>query len=313
MPTPSRRAALLAFLTTAVAALLLAFGATAGAGPLLAQGTPPPATPTPKIQLRFPIAMAMPPGGSGSLAGWVVDATTNAPITGARVCQADGSPCATTDATGAYRLAHLPVGTSNLRVTAAGYDVLLTHVDIVANETSTRTLALSAPLAAGQRRFVLTWDAQPPDLDIFLWLPDEQAVFWGMRGDCDQENSPSVPVGVCLEHDSRDGYGPETITITDMYDTGYYTLGVHRYDDPTDTIIEPSIATSRAHLHVYDAEGLRLEFRIPVGEEGQFWYVLDLDSSGLIVPWNTVSDHNPYVGVSGMLSLQANGLPVKDR
>lgn len=309
----NRRAAALALLAIALSAAIPAFGGAAGAAPPLAQSTPPLPAPTPVVALRFPLAMRMPPGGVGAVDGWVVDATANAPVAGARVCRVDGSPCTTTNANGEYRLGGMPVGASNLRVTAAGYDALLTRVDIVANDTRTRTLALSAPLEPGQWRFVLTWDAQPPDLDLLLWLPDETAVFWGARGDCDDENPPSQPVGACLEQDSRDGYGPETMTITDLRGGGFYTLGAHRYDDPTDTVTEPSIATSRARLHVYSDEGLQLEFRIPAGEEGQFWYVLDLDDTGLVAPYNAVSDHNPYTGMSGAFSMQQHGLPVKDR
>ncbi len=308
----NRRAAALALLAIALSAAILAFGGAAGAAPPLAQSTPPPPTPTPAVTLRFPLAMRMPPGGVGVVAGWVVDATTNAPVAGAWVCRADGSPCATTNSNGEYRLGGLPVGASNLRVTATGYDTLLTRVDVVAGETRIRTLALSPPLQADQWRFVLTWDAQPPDLDLFLWLPDETAVFWGGRGDCDP-NPPTPPVGACLEQDSRDGYGPETVTITDLRGGGYYTLGVHRYDDPTDTVTEPSISASRARLHVYNGEGLQLEFRIPAGEEGQFWYVLDLDETGLVTPFNAISDHNPYTGMSGAFSIRQHGLPVKDR
>lgn len=311
MRASGRRAAALVVLA-ALALVLLTLGGAALAEPSPAQSTPPPPTTTPAVQQRFPVAMAMAPGDRGTVEGWVVDATTKSPIAGAWVCRADGSPCAATDAQGRYRLAGLPAGSSNLRIVATGYDTLVTRVDVVANETLTRGMALSAPLAANQWRFVLTWDAQPPDLDMFLWLPDEQAVFWGGRGDCDP-NPPSPSVGACLEQDSRDGYGPETITITDLRGGGYYTLGVHRYDDPSDTITEPSIATSRARLQVYNEDGLQLEFRIPAGEEGQFWYVLDLDETGLITPYNAVSDHNPYTGMSSILSLRQHGLPLKDR
>jgi len=252
------------------------------------------------------------PGETGIVAGWVVDATSNEPIADAQVCGSGGAACARTDAGGDYRLAGVPVGESNLRVTASGYSTLTTRVAITAGETLTRALALSTPLDAGQWRFVLTWDAQPPDLDTFLWLPNGQAVFWGSRGDCDP-NPPSTPVGACLEQDSRDGYGPETMTITDLRSGGYYTLGVHRYDDPSDAITEPPVTTSGARLHVYDSEGLQLEFRIPGEGEGQFWYVLDLDATGLITPYNAVSDHNPYAAVSGAFSVQQHGLPVKGR
>jgi hypothetical protein len=314
MHVSSHRATALALLAVAAAMAVLAIGGAASAEARLAQSEPtvpaPTATPTPN--LRFPLIMRDAPGETGVVAGWVVDATSNEPIADARVCGSGGSACVRTDTEGDYRLAGVPVGASNLRLTATGYSTLTTRVDIMAGETLTRALALSPPLDAGQWRFVLTWDAQPPDLDAFLWLPDGQAVFWGGRGDCDP-NPPSTPVGACLEQDSRDGYGPETMTITDLRGGGYYTLGVHRYDDPSDTVTEPSITTSGARLHVYDSDGLRLEFRIPAEGEGQFWYVLDLDATGLLTPYNAVSDHNPYAALSGAFSIQQHGLPLKDR
>lgn len=311
MRAASRWVAALAFLAV-VAMVVLVIGGAASAEPRPAQNAPPLSGATPLPSLHFPLIMRGAPGETGTVAGWVVDATTSEAIAGARVCRSIGSPCVLTDAGGGYRLTGVPVGASNLRVTATGYYTLTTRVDIAAGETLTRALALSTPLEEGQWRFVLTWDAQPPDLDLFLWLPNEQAIFWGERGDCDP-NPPSPPVGACLEQDSRDGYGPETITITSLRGGGYYTLGVHRYDAPDDSITEPSITTSRARLHVYDSGGLQLEFRIPAEGEGQFWYVLDLDVTGLLTPYNAVMDHNPYVGLSAALSIEGHDLPLKDR
>jgi len=306
------RAAVPALLAIIIAVMLLPLGGVISASPdrALAQRTPPPPTPSPTPSLRFPIVMRNAIVETGMLVGRVVDATTNAAIAGARVCQTDGL-CATASATGAYTLP-VTVGSRNVRVSAAGYENLTTRIDIAARQTITRVLALSTPLLDGQWRFVLTWDAQPPDLDAFLWLPDGSAVFWGARGDCDP-NPPSPAVGACLEQDSRDGYGPETMTITAPRGGGYYTLGVHRYDDPSDTITEPPITTSGARLHVYDTSGQQLEFRVPAEGEGQFWYVLDLDATGLLTPYNAVSDHNPYAGLSSAIALQQHGLPIKPR
>jgi len=314
MRVSSRRMAALAIMAVAVAVAALAIGGSATAQPRLVEESPTVPAPTgvPTTSLRLPIVARRSPGETGVVAGWVVDATSGQPVAGARVCRSGGSPCVQAGAQGDYRLPGVPVGASNLRISAAGYSTLTTRVDVTAGETITRALALSTPLEAGQWRFVLTWDAQPPDLDAFLWLPDGKAVFWNARGDCDP-NPPSPPVGACLEQDSRDGYGPETITISALRGGGYYTLGVHRYDDPSDTVTEPPITTSDARLHVYDEQGLQLEFRIPGEGEGQFWYVLDLDATGLLTPYNAVSDHNPYASQGAALSVQQQGLPMKGR
>ena len=89
---------------------------------------------------RFPLCTS---GPSGTLAGTVRDASNNEPISEVQV--AIGAASITTDAQGAFRFAHVPVGTYTLTSHRYGYvDSTPIAVTISENMTTTQQLRLTA-------------------------------------------------------------------------------------------------------------------------------------------------------------------------
>jgi hypothetical protein len=103
------------------------------------------------------------PGGSAT--GRVVNATTNAPIPGARVSAGTGGYTTTTDGTGLYTLP-LPVGTHTLTATAPGYTpVAAAGIVVTGGNTTTRDFALP-PIALVRSHLDLNSDGSG---DVFLY------------------------------------------------------------------------------------------------------------------------------------------------
>ncbi len=82
-------------------------------------------------------------GPAGSLEGTVTEAGSGDPIAGATVEITDLSVSTTTDASGHYRFASVPVGTYTVTASKFGYDDESASVDITENNTTTQDFALT--------------------------------------------------------------------------------------------------------------------------------------------------------------------------
>lgn len=232
------------------------------------------------------------PRGSATLSGTVVDATTGLPVQGATACFVYSGNvsglCDNTDANGEFVLQLLPAGDHAVQVSKSGFTTAREAVQLSDGATTTVRIALNPGLSSGELRIVLSWNADPSDLDSHLWIPQGSSyyeVYFSNKGDCD-----AAPYA-CLDVDDTTGYGPETTTVSRLL-TGVYSYAVHWYGGTG------SWATSGGTVRVYDASGLIATYTAPsnANEPGAggmvWWYVFDLDG-GSLVPKNTLSSNPP--------------------
>ena len=199
-----------------------------------------------------------------TLHGKVTDATTSSPIAGAQVCINGTNLCTATDANGDYTISDAPVGDQTITATADGYiSVTDQAATIVAGETTERPIALSPKLAEGELRIVLSWGENPRDLDSHLFLPDKTDIDYGEEGQTIQ--------GVTLDVDAEQGYGPETITISQLIGNGTYTYAVYQFAG------NGSLATSGAVVRLERGDQVLATFSVPTSGEGGWWHVFTLD------------------------------------
>lgn len=232
-------------------------------------------------------------GGIGDISGVVRDAQNNSPLGGALICSSvpcnfsDSSTFTISDAKGAYALSGLSSGEHVMSATLAGYITVQQKATIKPNTVTIQNFALSKEITeAGVLRIVLTWNESPADLDAMLWTPIPQypKVWYVDRGNCS-----GIPYA-CLDTDDKNGYGPETITISQLQ-SGKYAFGVH---NPNYTIypnITP-LTQSGAQVRVYDSTGLINQFQVPLTGQGDMWYVFSLKgNTGEIIPVNCITDY----------------------
>jgi hypothetical protein len=227
--------------------------------------------------------------GFGNIEGTVVNATNADPIEGAEVTlrEDSGASCSgtsaggtDTDTNGEFSFPDIAAGIYDVEVTADGFlDSCRTGLIILGDQTTTLTVSLSPPLGEGEIRIVLSWGAQPLDLDSHLWLPPEPEryhVAWYDRGD--QDVCPFAELDV----DDITSFGPETITITERFD-GTYIYAVHNYSG------SPSMTQSNAQVQVFGESGIIQSFTIPASGNGVWWHVFNLNGeTGAITPVNTI-------------------------
>ncbi len=126
------------------------------------------------------------------------------------------------------------------------------------------------------------WGPPLGDLDARLWLPTTQPsyIHYGNRG------SLTAFPHAWLAQDSYAGWGPEVITITNLY-SGTYTFAVYNF---TGT---PVLAGSSAVVKLYRGATLQRTYTVPASGVGQWWDVFRLNSSGAITDVNVLTDISP--------------------
>lgn len=145
--------------------------------------------------------------------------------------------------------------------------------------------AMTALLKKMQYRIVVSWGNMPPDMDAHLTGPMPDT---GGKFHISYNNMKSYADRHTLDVDDRDGFGPETITVTRL-DPGTYRFSVHDY---TNRNAESSRKMSYSGLAVllYRESELVNTFRIQEGAEGNLWQVFEINGdTGEIMEINQMS------------------------
>lgn len=142
-------------------------------------------------------------------------------------------------------------------------------------------------------RVVLSWGAQPLDLDSHLVFGSQHVYF----------DDPASAYGgnAYLDVDDRNSFGPETITIQKLEPNQAYIYAVHNFSrsycdvKPSnrgcDSAIT-SIASSGAKVFVYSGRSL-VKTYVPPQEGGALWTVFRIDQNGQIVDLNALHEITP--------------------
>jgi hypothetical protein len=102
--------------------------------------TPPQAAP--KAYLPLLRRATMPT--TGTVAGWVRQASNSQPISGAQVCVLSSNQCVTTNAQGNYSIGNVAAGNQTVRASATGYNALQQAVTVVAGGSVASNFSLTA-------------------------------------------------------------------------------------------------------------------------------------------------------------------------
>jgi hypothetical protein len=171
--------------------------------------------------------------------------------------------------------------------TTAGSYALRVQAKDPGGSTSTWSTALSITIAALPDRITLTWGAEPHDLDAHFWTPVIQGQTWHIYS-ANPGHINNAPY-CSLDVDCTNGYGPEQITISQVF-PGTYKYGVYHYDG------DSTITTSHAVVRVYHQNQLLQTFNVPtvISQPNWWWHVFNLDgATGIITPVNTVGPNPP--------------------
>jgi hypothetical protein len=188
------------------------------------------------------------------------------------------SEAVTTDAQGNAPLPQDQSGDSNslIIIKKEGYS------DLVAKcPCSGLTYALSPVMQnLDGLRVVLTWGAQPPDLDLHVAFPNNH-VFW--------RNRRGVEANLDIDH--IDSFGPETITLERKHAGETYVFAVHDYTDRTNPVTT-ALSNSQAKVFVYVGQSLVRSYYVPRNQPGNLWTVFRITGDGDFQDINTMRGVN---------------------
>jgi hypothetical protein len=246
----------------------------------------------PSTQLE-PILLVRQTGALGKIFGTVRNARDNQGIAGASVGLYQGQvnrygvlgnalQTSNTDSQGGYSFPDLRAGTYSLFTNPDGFRYCIrTAIAVGAAEAVNQDLICS-PSDLNQIRIVLTWGAEPSDLDAHLTGPNADVtrfnVYYSSAG-----SASAAPFAV-LDVDDTSSYGPETITITKL-NSGIYRYSVHDYTN-RHSAASSALARSGAKVELYVPNDAVRTFYVP-NQTGNLWTVFEL-SGNIQAPTVTV-------------------------
>lgn len=232
--------------------------------------------------------------GTGTVRGKVVDAITAYGVAGVSVKLRRGMNTrsgtivaqTTTSGDGSYVFTGVEAGNYTAEASAPGYLPAYFSVNVVGGrENTVDDIALSPRVREGELRIVLTWGDWPLDLDSHLTGPDGSGGRFHVYYSNERFLGPNG-ISAELDRDDRDGFGPETITLTG-YQDGLFRYSVHDFSNSESTWSK-ALSNSDAVVRVYGASGVLASFHVPYDTEGTLWTVFEI-LNGQIVPRNIMS------------------------
>ena len=234
------------------------------------------------------IAIEVIPVPGVGVSGKVLNAVDRNPI--ANVLVTISGQTGTTDTDGNYTI--LNVGTGNHDVAGASdsfcpFSAPFTIPDGYEDEFFTYNFSMSPMLEGEQIRMVLNWGATPHDLDSHLLTPEIEGnthhIYYVNRG------SYTTAPYAKLDTDDTNGYGPETITINQLF-VGTYTYYIKNYSGGGS-----GLKNSNAVIQIYSGVSCTANIiEVPTDSNGIFWYVCDIDgATGDITVVNQIQSSAP--------------------
>lgn len=144
-----------------------------------------------------------------------------------------------------------------------GYIKTICNFVIIGGKTKSYEVHVSPIISISQIRIVLSWGANPSDLDSHF-SGNGYHVYYANKTD----------TGVVLDVDDRNGYGPETTTVDlSKLPAGDYLYYIHHYSG------SGSITTSGASIKVYNGDRLiKTYYADQSTVVGKDWSVFSINS-----------------------------------
>jgi hypothetical protein len=202
-----------------------------------------------------------------ALSLWICDADTGSPLVGALVA-IENAGSVTTDRDG---LAIFPVvedGDHAFIMKKNGYITVKDSFTVFGGAIFFNKYSIPKIMNAKHIKIVLDWAAEPPDLDIHVVKENQYHLSY-------RDMVKTADGTAWLDRDDTNGYGPETVTITEVDNRAAYHVYIHNYSNRSQTN-NKRLAASYATLRIYSDNRLSARYSITPGNTGTTWYAADI-------------------------------------
>lgn len=209
----------------------------------------------------------------------------------AKIYDTDTDAVTTTNSYGRYTV-DLMEGNYTAEFSKEGFVTGYANVVCFKDNSADQDCTLTPVMAENEYRIVLTWGENPWDLDSHLSGPrnedgDRFHVYYSNKSATASTEDGNVTVAK-LDHDDTRSYGPETITLIQLFDEGVYHYAVHDFTNRNSTN-STALSMSGAKIVVYHNNEAAKVYHVPVNKVGTVWNVFDI-RDGQIVPVNTMEN-----------------------
>lgn len=244
--------------------------------------------------------------GDGTLNVSFVNAKDNQPVNNVSYEIRLGSPTGTVVAAGTANVsAAIPLpraqGTDYHQaqyyiVASNGHDTWTSATASTVNvgQTTNVTAALNVPDKINAYRVVLTWNAEPADLDAHLVAGNGGHVYYKAK---------SIP-GAVMDLDDTQSFGPETITVTDVSALGGFTYSVHDFTNRATFLDASGLADSGATVRVYAGSALVKIYTVPANMNGTVWNVFSVEADGTITDGGAFKYSGNGAAIAGLFPMK---------
>ncbi len=196
-----------------------------------------------------------------------------------------------TGTNGSYSVT-LPIGNYTMYATKDGFISTPVNIIVQKGTTDSQNGTMTPTLSGNNYRIVLTWGANPRDLDSHvvgtLSNGNSFHTYYSHKSQYDGNTE------VCnLDVDDTSSYGPETITLNATTDNPYYYY-IYRYGG------SGTLSSSNAQVRVYQGGNLLGTFNVPTDQgNGDYWNVFAIVNGKFVVKDTITSDADiNYASVS---------------
>jgi hypothetical protein len=165
-------------------------------------------------------------------------------------------------------------GFYTLEFSKQGYITSRIEFEVILNNVFNGRFSISPVMRGDYLRIVLDWGQHPGDLDLHLVKEGGYHVsYWDMHNSDDGS--------VTLDRDSRNGFGPETITIMETDLRAVYHIFIHDYTNRNRSS-STEMSRSGAAVRVFDRYGHLRSFYVPANRQGVRWDVFRIVNGQLV-------------------------------
>jgi len=193
---------------------------------------------------------------------------------------------------GSYQFNNIDAGNYTIQASKNSYITSYKTVTSIGGQTTTnQNISLAPDLPADVISIVLTWGANPADLDAHLTgpIPGQSDRFHVYYSNMSFNHNGQLHAQ--LDVDDVTSYGPETMTIY-IQTPGMYRFSVHDFTNRESTS-SYALSNSSATVKVYSGSTLLSNFNVPGNTGGTLWTVFELNGTNITPINNMTYEANP--------------------